>query len=81
MYLGNESNMIAKLFDTGFTCDGTLYTCEDNVLISTSITLFCIFFCSSCVPECESKLPAGSAFANLWLLNEIDLSNVLPTYG
>ena len=26
MYLGNEWNMIAKFFDTGFTCDATLYT-------------------------------------------------------
>ena len=24
MYLGNESNVITKFFDTGFACDGTL---------------------------------------------------------
>ena len=45
MCLGNESNTIAKFFDTGFTCDETLQTYVDNLLISASITLFCVFFC------------------------------------
>ena len=34
--------MITKLFDTGFVCDGTLYTYIDDVLIYNSITLFCV---------------------------------------
>ena len=28
------------------------------------------FFCSFCVPEHESKLPTGSASANLWILDK-----------
>ena len=65
MYLGNESNMITKFFDTGFACDGNLYTYVDNFMIFTSITLFCVFFCSFYVLEHESKGTAGSAPANL----------------
>ena len=30
MYLGKESNIIKKFFDTGFVCYGTLYNCVDN---------------------------------------------------
>ena len=81
MYLGNESNTIAELFDTGFACDGTLQTYVDNVLILASITLFCVFLCSFCVPENESKLPIGSAPDNLWLLDKIYLSKTTPTSG
>ena len=33
VYLGNESNMTAKFFDTYFTCDGTMYTYLDDILI------------------------------------------------
>ena len=65
MYLGNESNIIANLFDTGLACDGTMYTYVDNILIDASITLFCVFSFSFCVPEHESKVPAGYAPANL----------------
>ena len=65
MYLGNESKIISKLFDMGFACGGNLYTYVDNVLGSTSIILFCVFFCLFFVPEHESKVPAGSASANL----------------
>ena len=65
MYLGNESNIIANLFDTGFACYGTMYIYVDNILIYASITLFCIFFLSFCVPDHESKVPAGYASANL----------------
>ena len=65
LYLVNESNMITKLFYTGFACDGTMYTYVDNVLVSTSIILFYIYFCSFSPPEHESKVPAGSASANL----------------
>ena len=32
LYLVNESNMIEILFDTGFICDGTLYTNIDHIL-------------------------------------------------
>ena len=31
LYLVNVSNMIAKLFDIGFACNGTLYTHVENV--------------------------------------------------
>ena len=65
LYLGNESNTIAKFFDTGFSCDGNLYTYVDNVLIYNSITLFCVFFCSFCAPDHESKVSAGSASTKL----------------
>ena len=65
MYLGYKSNIITKFFDTVFACGGNLQTYVDNVLSSTSITLFYVFFCSFCVPEHESKVPAGSASANL----------------
>ena len=64
MYLVNESNIIAKVFDTGCACDGTLYTYIDNVLVSTPIKLICVFFCSFCVPEHEFKVPVESASAN-----------------
>ena len=64
-YQVNESNTNAKLFDTGFTCDGNLYTYVYNVLSSTSIILFYVFLCSFCVPEHESKIPEGSASARL----------------
>ena len=33
LYLGNESNMVANIFDTEFACDETLYTYVDNVMI------------------------------------------------
>ena len=32
LYLGNESNTITKLFDTGFACDGDLHSYIYNVL-------------------------------------------------
>ena len=34
VYLGNESNMTAKLFDTYFTCGGTMYTYLGDILIT-----------------------------------------------
>ena len=71
LYLGNESNVITKFFDTGLACTYRLYTCIDNALISGSITLFYLFFCSFCVPEHESKVPEGSASANLCLIDQI----------
>ena len=81
MYLGNESITTKTFFDMGFACDGTLYTHIENVLIYTSITLFCAFFCSFCVPDHESKVPAGSAYANLLLLDKIYYSKITPTSG
>ena len=79
--LGNESNTIAKFFDTGFACDENLLTYVDNIMISTSITLFCIFFCSCCVQEHESKVPAGSASANFSQPDKIYISKITPTVG
>ena len=35
LYLRNKSNMISKQFDRGFACDGTLYICVDNFMVST----------------------------------------------
>ena len=43
LYLGNESNMIRKFFDTGLACDGNMQTYVYNVMIYTSITLFYVF--------------------------------------
>ena len=63
LYLVNELNMIVKFFDTSFECYGDMYTYVDNVLIYTSITLLCVFLCSLCVLEHESKVPPGSASA------------------
>ena len=80
MYLGNESNMITKFFDTGSACDGTMYTYVDNVLVSPSTILFCALFCSFYVPDHESKVPAGYASTNLGLLDKIDFSKITPGY-
>ena len=32
LYLGNESNMMAILFDTGFACDETMHNSVKNVI-------------------------------------------------
>ena len=56
--------MTVKLFDKGFACDGNLYTYIDNVMISTSITVLCVFLRSFCVPEHDYKVPAESESAN-----------------
>ena len=81
MYLRNESNIIANLFDTGFACDGNLYTYIDSVLISASNTLFSVIFCSFCVPEHESKVTLGSVSAYFLLLDKIYLSKLTPISG
>ena len=47
--------------------------CIHNVLhptISTPITLFCVCFSSFCVSYNDSKVPVGSAYAKLWLLDK-----------
>ena len=36
--------MISKFFDTGFACYGTLQNYVDSIIISPSITFFCIFY-------------------------------------
>ena len=63
-YLGNESSMIEKCFRIRFACDRNIYNYLDNVMIDTSIILFCVFFCSFCVPEHEYKVPSGSVSTN-----------------
>ena len=65
LYLGNESIMISRFFDTGFVCDGNLYTSVDIVRVSASITVFCVFFCSLFVPEHYPRVPVGSTSENL----------------
>ena len=48
-----------------------MYTCVDNFMIYPSITLFCVFSCSFCVPEHESKYTEGSASTNLVPLDKM----------
>ena len=68
--------MIAKFFDMGFACGGTLYNYVDNVLVSPSITLFYVFFCSFWVPYNDSKVPTGNVSTNLGLLDKIGLPKI-----
>ena len=67
--------MITKLFDTGFACDGTLYTYVDDVLVYPLTTFFCAFFCSFFVPDHESKEHTGSTYSNLGILDKRDFKN------
>ena len=46
LYLENESNIIVTLFDTGFACDGTLYTYVHNVMVYPLNILFYVVCCS-----------------------------------
>ena len=41
---------------------------------------YLVFFSSFCVPDHESKVPAGSASDNFLLLDKIDFSKIIPRY-
>ena len=48
-------------------------------MIYSSITLFCVFFCSFCVPEHESKYTEGSASTNLVPLDKMYFQKSHPS--
>ena len=45
-------------------------------MISNSITLFCVIFCSFFVTENKSKVPSDSSYAILRLLDNIDFPKI-----
>ena len=51
-----------------------------SLLVSPSITLFCLFSCSLCVPYHDSAVPARFATANMVPLDKIYLSKITPRY-